>query len=1167
MWETRAKPRRRWKKRAAIGLAGTGGLLLLLVVMAPTLVNWGLGQGRVRSAIERRLNGKVAFSRLGLRWFGPQSVEKLRVTGPGGDQVALVDVTVSPGIIALLFGSVDQLEIDLSGRLRGEYEPDGSTSFERLLIKAPGDQVSSPPREPFALRGVPPTTLHVKGLSLELHEARSSRVIEFNDLRGKLAYDSRGGVKVNLKGEPREGETRGSLTIEADVDRLFSKSGGLTVHRATGHIDVQAKDAPLPLGDGPSRIAVLALSAASVDIRDRVEIQVQAEAVLDGVETGRLEAAVAMEDLLQADGSLDPALDSLEGRILVRRAPAALLERWLPTAPVIPSRDLGPYIDLDAEFHKGAEPGLVVSLRTRAAQLELAGRIDAEARSLDADRCRISAEITPELFAAVTGRQIVSPLAVKLDLDRLTLPALVADPAGAIRELSARGTLGVPTPVEVALGEALTLGVRDLNVAFDTPRLGRVIALQGAATVDEAAVDFDVAVPDLIGDGGAFSWQSLMPAGRVRVRGVDLDRLSALLGPQGRSAAQVLTHPIDVTAVATLGADGLHVELDAGSGPAGEGAELSLSATIDAEDHSIRGQRLHLAATLPAELVNNATGMSVDPPPRLELDLDSFSVPGSPRDIAGRLRGAAGTGTFKAVTPLVVAGAVELPPVQVSDLAVRIETEGIDRGVALTGSATLNEAQLGFDLLLGNLFGADGSVSLAAFAPAGIATLRGVRPETLGSLLGSDVIASSLTNPIDAALNLTAPTAPGGEPVLALDVTSGEMSLTARAARSGELLRVAECRGRLPLTPELAAALQRGAPQPLVLAGTALATFDVVPFELSLAPDGATASVLRAQVTVEDAVIAGVAPLVEPVRFTGLSAEIEADLGPARSLAVRGAGRVQAAQDGQLLAVLQYAVAAAGEGMRLRELSAELSGLSVRSLERVLGRLDEVSRWTGDKGDLSITVNERGEAYLASVDVGLPHLIGQFSAKVEGEVVSVNAERTRVTLDRDALEQLLRTQPAVTGAGPGPGLGVEADVPLTLELRRLRMPLALLAGRPFDPAAVELDSVLAGGPLVLVDEAGERSTIDRLEISLRTRDLVRTRESTPSMGGWRARSCAGRWRWRWPREHRFARSSPSPNRYASACSRGSTRCWPTSVRPSIRFAPRSPERPFRWTAR
>ena len=92
------KPKRRGRKI----LFALGVLLLLgivLIAMAPTLVNWGLGQGTLRDLAERSINGTVALQRVRLGWFGPQSIQGIQVADAQGAPVAALDVTVSTGLI------------------------------------------------------------------------------------------------------------------------------------------------------------------------------------------------------------------------------------------------------------------------------------------------------------------------------------------------------------------------------------------------------------------------------------------------------------------------------------------------------------------------------------------------------------------------------------------------------------------------------------------------------------------------------------------------------------------------------------------------------------------------------------------------------------------------------------------------------------------------------------------------------------------------------------------------------------------------------------------------------------------------------------------------------------------------------------------------------------
>ena len=66
-------------------------LAVVLVALAPTLVNAGLAQGAIRSAIEEQVNGTVKFASLDVGWGGPQRVGELRIVDESGREAVLLD--------------------------------------------------------------------------------------------------------------------------------------------------------------------------------------------------------------------------------------------------------------------------------------------------------------------------------------------------------------------------------------------------------------------------------------------------------------------------------------------------------------------------------------------------------------------------------------------------------------------------------------------------------------------------------------------------------------------------------------------------------------------------------------------------------------------------------------------------------------------------------------------------------------------------------------------------------------------------------------------------------------------------------------------------------------------------------------------------------------------
>ena len=82
MGEKQATMRR--GRKLILGLVGVLVVALALLILAPSLVTWGVGRGAIRGAIEGRINGTVGLQTLRVAWFGPQEVTGFSITGDDG---------------------------------------------------------------------------------------------------------------------------------------------------------------------------------------------------------------------------------------------------------------------------------------------------------------------------------------------------------------------------------------------------------------------------------------------------------------------------------------------------------------------------------------------------------------------------------------------------------------------------------------------------------------------------------------------------------------------------------------------------------------------------------------------------------------------------------------------------------------------------------------------------------------------------------------------------------------------------------------------------------------------------------------------------------------------------------------------------------------------------
>ncbi len=557
-----AAPKLRTRKRrgARFALCCLVGLLLVLglAVMAPWLVNRGLGRGMITGALERHVNGTVAIKEIGLSWLAPQTVRGLVVSDPSAQTVVQLDLDVSAGLLGLLWGGGD-LEIGLAGNLRGTLRQNGSTSFEDLLAAPPpAGESAKGPAEPLRLPLSRPATVRVKGLDVVMVEEATGRQVALEDVTATLAWRPGEHLTMDLGAAAVQGDRRGAIAADADIAGLFDAAGTLSLQDAAGRLDVKLRDVPVPLAARPTLLRSLVLAAGSDGLSKGLAVRLVAEAVIDGAETGRLEADLAIDRPVGPEGKITAGLDSVSGSIKGTSVPAAHLQQVLRATPIVAERDLGPTIDVDATI-SGSDGN--VSLRASAdkAKLEASGTVDQARRELRADKLQLMSSVSPELVAALSGVHVDRPAEVWIDAGPLVVPLA----ASALREAAVTADVSLMSPVGIALdtGAAPVAVLRGFT-RIESPAIGRSGQLTASAQLGVEAAGpgepldiggraswsgtgvegrFTASRPDTIAEGTF----KLSPAGEgpqieAELSNVDVEAVAALLGKRADALTEWL---------------------------------------------------------------------------------------------------------------------------------------------------------------------------------------------------------------------------------------------------------------------------------------------------------------------------------------------------------------------------------------------------------------------------------------------------------------------------------------------------------------------------------------------------------------------------------------------------------------------------------------------------
>lgn len=729
-----SRPRRRGRRTLA-AFVFLFALLLAAVALGPSLVSWGLGRGFICRALEGNVNGTVHIDRLDLGWFGAQTVEGLQVRNDAGSAEARFDVLVNAGLLELVRGATGTLEIDLAGSMRGIINEDGSTSLEDLFKSGTSPRGTRARGGPVGLQGIPPTTIRLAGISVELKDAPTQQVVGLEDLKGTVVYGADGGLAIDARGTAKGGAQDGSIVLVAAVGGLFDEAGVLHLDRAAGHVDLTMRDVPVALASRRTDLRALTLTARSDDLTDRLEFSIRADAMIEQVSTGRLEGDITVERPVRPDGTLSVGLEQITGRVVGRSVPTALFQHSLRGTPIIAERDIGPTADIDAAF--GGRDGTVeISAAAEAVEMEFSGTVDPQDRSVRADLLTVAFDVSPALVESVTGYTIGDRASGTLALDTLTLPALDTG-AASLGGVAFAGTLAMETPLAIAKPDgSLLVTVEDLSVDLESAGLSDGATVRGAALVDGAQSSFQYALTGFLAADGSFRPDRLRPAGTTTILDLETTALARLSGRAGLVTA-ALREPVDITIEMTedlrarILVESDEVQFDLTAVPQGD------TTRIDAA----RGTVLVRPELVAALLGDSASPVALAAPARVTFEAVPFNLP---RDVA-RLREM----TFHARL-----GAESLTLTQVPGLAEPLGIRGLAADVSVqpgeplrasaTGTAGLRRAATSrhvasaqYDLAVEGATLPKARIELTDIALGELDGMRGKGDGDLASLLGT----------------------------------------------------------------------------------------------------------------------------------------------------------------------------------------------------------------------------------------------------------------------------------------------------------------------------------------------------------------------------------------------------------------------------------------------
>lgn len=507
-------------KKVGIGVGGVVVLLVVLVALLPTFINWGFLRGTINGEISGSVNGTVTIDGLEVSWGGPLKVKKLAIDDAEHHSSMDATVVIDQGLWTLLMNGTSKITGSVEGNVKTRQESDGSLAIAKMFKSAPASEsgVSSKSDAAGASGSKGPLPagmdlqLAIGPLALVVDAADGSPLLAVSNVNGQVQMVAGSKANVKLGGDAKYLDYRGNFNIDAKADGLVAQDGSL-VFRGTP-VDIQAEARKLQFASAGLDVAIeeAAIAITSKDPTDSVDIGVLAKGRVNA-SASNLDVALTVAHPLTADGKVAVDLGGIKGTVKGEGLPTAPLQLFVESTPLVLTRDVGPTVDINAAFADATGKGIKLSVKSERLKVSVEGGADPATGAATLSSISAEADVDPAL-AAVAGVKVTGPSKVTLNASDVVVPGRGADGAFPKDKLEFRATLAA--------------AFRDAAVSsggVDRP-LG-VSALQVSANAKpvEKGVDFTLSATPTAPRGGTAvastmrAQGKLVPGGRFGVHG------------------------------------------------------------------------------------------------------------------------------------------------------------------------------------------------------------------------------------------------------------------------------------------------------------------------------------------------------------------------------------------------------------------------------------------------------------------------------------------------------------------------------------------------------------------------------------------------------------------------------------------------------------------------
>ncbi|MDG2053489.1 MAG: hypothetical protein P8J86_02150 [Phycisphaerales bacterium] len=545
MTETTLRKRRRWLAWVIAPIAA----LIIILILLPWILSWGIAQAIVRSQMDKSINGTVNVEGLSLSWFGSQEIEHFVINGKDGVTSVDVGVKLNRGLFSLLLSGIDPIRIDLTGAISTTLDQDGALSLSKLLSDRNdkkedpkndkgGDKSSSDP--------MPRMDIKVHDFAITLTELPDKRVFTYDISQLDVDYQPGGRFLLEAKATTAADGQDGNITLKGTIDNLISKSGALTPKQAKLAFDIGMNSVGLPLTPPKSQLKQFTLRMTSDDLSKRLVIDGNASAQLANSGASTFKTNLVVNDPIvrnssSQDFSFSPA--NLIGTIEGKNLPTALGQPFVAGSQLQLTDDIGETIDFSGTFGSADAPtnesadtststngnSYTIAISSSQLKANLTGTQDI-ASGGGSGNGSIDLKISPATVKRLAKVEVSEVLRTKLEISQFTIPTSVS--SGGIEEITGTGTLAIENNFQLTASQdndVSPVRIRDTSISFNAKGLGKNLELKGGAGIGSGSLAIDLTFDDLLKEDGSLQHMpGVIPIGTIALKDIPVDVLESI---------------------------------------------------------------------------------------------------------------------------------------------------------------------------------------------------------------------------------------------------------------------------------------------------------------------------------------------------------------------------------------------------------------------------------------------------------------------------------------------------------------------------------------------------------------------------------------------------------------------------------------------------------------